>query len=515
MPNDQTFKLKQYLHFSDKLDFFDIKWVSRYVRDPEQVKAHKFFPFIHKPIKQRRFRRSKNGATPKEKSTRIKSEKKRSISYANHLDRCVYSHYASELTKAYEQILLKEPMVNASVLAYRSKEYATRELSTPSMAKEVFDLMKGFPCDRFQIVAMDISSFFDELKHNHVKKSWKEVMGLGNEMPEDHYAVFKNITRYWYVEYYDVFKAFQDHHEAKKTKHLRSSDVEGFCPSVKEFRKRVIDAGLVREPKGRKDKMGIPQGSPISPVLANIYMLEFDRFAAKLLNDLGGHYRRYSDDILLIYKSEDHDKIYEPLLEEIRNGVTQLRVNEAKNQVFQCERLANGLIDLKKEGDLGFEPSNGFEYLGFIFNGKVVRIKSASLSKYYRKMKKSVSRSARFAASMGKKTGQRYIFKNMIFKKHTHLGAKRRLIHKRGPIRPDGKFEMIRTNKMDWGNFISYGQLAARTFEGVDRHAIKHQLSNHMDKVRWEINKKTEKHQLDVVLKSTPLSCRPKIKKPI
>lgn len=88
----------------------------------------------------------------------------------------------------------------------------------------------------------------------------------------------------------------------------------------------------------------------------------------------------------------------------------------------------------------------------------------------------------------------------MIFKKFTHLGAKRRLRHKRGPVDENGKFKMVVTKRMDWGNFMSYAQLSAREFEGNDRKAIKLQIKKHMKKVKSEVKKQTIKRRLNAVI---------------
>lgn len=45
---------------------------------------------------------------------------------------------------------------------------------------------------------------------------------------------------------------------------------------------------------------GIPQGSPISATLANVYMLEVDKLINDMIFGLGGKYMRYSDDFIII-----------------------------------------------------------------------------------------------------------------------------------------------------------------------------------------------------------------------
>lgn len=45
---------------------------------------------------------------------------------------------------------------------------------------------------------------------------------------------------------------------------------------------------------------GIPQGSPISGMLANLYMLEVDKNINELVKAYCGFYMRYSDDFMVV-----------------------------------------------------------------------------------------------------------------------------------------------------------------------------------------------------------------------
>lgn len=495
------FKIKWYLHFSDRIEYSDIGWITKYIQDKSRVAKHKFYPFIRRTTSQRRFRRCKDGESSKDRSNRRCKVKKRPISYANHLDRCIYSYYASLLVRSYETYLAKNKDLSNAVLAYRSKLYSDKNLSNAVFAKDVFDIIRNYPESNFRVLAMDVSSFFDELKHPNIKKSWKGLMGFFDGMPDDHYAVFKNITRYRYVDYHEVFKAFSNNHKKKKPSFLKDTKIDAFAISDVEFRTKIVDAGLIRLPPGQNKKnkipKGIPQGSPISPVLANIYMLSYDERMVELMQSHGGIYRRYSDDILLIYPECKHEEIYKNAIDWLRDSTIDLEISVPKNQMYILSKYEQKLAIIKEEN--GQEVYNsGIDYLGFSFNGEVVRIRSSSLSKYYRKMKRNVARSAFYASSAAsRKVNRRYIYTNQMYKKNTHIGAGRRMKMKRGKLKPNGRYTMVLSKVMNWGNFMSYGQHAAEIFDGVDRLAIKKQLKHHMKKTKEQISRMNKMFKLE------------------
>jgi Reverse transcriptase (RNA-dependent DNA polymerase). len=59
----------------------------------------------------------------------------------------------------------------------------------------------------------------------------------------------------------------------------------------------------------KESKKGIPQGTSISAVLANVYMIDFDKKVCALLKNLGGMYRRYSDDFIIVIPKEKVNRL--------------------------------------------------------------------------------------------------------------------------------------------------------------------------------------------------------------
>lgn len=68
------------------------------------------------------------------------------------------------------------------------------------------------------------------------------------------------------------------------------------CRDGAEFRNRIGRANLIRVNYHK----GIPQDSPLSGLLANIYMLDFDINLKKYLELSHSRYFRYCDDIQLL-----------------------------------------------------------------------------------------------------------------------------------------------------------------------------------------------------------------------
>lgn len=64
--------------------------------------------------------------------------------------------------------------------------------------------------------------------------------------------------------------------------------------------RRFLQGGVLVEGTFEETRVGTAQGSPISPLLVNIFLNEFD----KELTARGLHYVRYADDCIICVKSE-------------------------------------------------------------------------------------------------------------------------------------------------------------------------------------------------------------------
>lgn len=143
---------------------------------------------------------------------------------------------------------------------------------------------------------------------------------------------------------------------------------------VIQWIKRYLKSGVMENGAVMDTEAGSPQGGNLSPLLANVYLNEFDQEFQKR----GVLFVRYADDIVLLAKSERAAK---RLLETSTNyleGKLKLTVNKEKSRVVSVFAIRN------------------FKFLGFGLgrngNGIYVRVHPTSWKKFKSKLKELSSR---------------------------------------------------------------------------------------------------------------------------
>ncbi len=124
----------------------------------------------------------------------------------------------------------------------------------------------------------------------------------------------------------------------------------------KAISKEIIFNGYIDDSYKTK-KIGVPQGLPISNILAEIYMSEFDTM---YLNNKDICYFRYVDDILILCKEEQ----VEILIENIYSKIESLKLSIHD---FETGKSKKGKI------------SDGFIYLGYKYENKSFTVKNDSV----------------------------------------------------------------------------------------------------------------------------------------
>lgn len=382
------FRKRSYLHFDFPISSVKAEQI---VSNPSRVKKHSFFPFITFSVQSHKIK--------KDKLTKeiIKKSKKRPIAYSSHIDSHIYAYYSYILEKNYEeQIKILE--LNDNILAFRKLNKSNIEFALEAFNK----ISSKGDCTA---VALDLSGFFDNLNHRILKEKWCKVLNHEN-LPEDHYVVFKNITKYSSVDKIGLYEKLNISKNNPKYKRRQ------IC-TAKVFRDTVRDSGLIIK---NKNEYGIPQGSPMSALLSNIYMLDFDAEMKKYVSDIDGSYYRYCDDMLFIVPKE-YGKI---IAGEAAQRLSSLKVTLNTDKTEIREFTA-------KNGKLYSDKS--LQYLGFIFDGENIFLRSSSLARFSERMKKGIKLAKATMKSKNKirlarNESPKALFKEKIFARYSHVGKR-------------------------------------------------------------------------------------------
>ena len=113
----------------------------------------------------------------------------------------------------------------------------------------------------------------------------------------------------------------------------------------------------------------------MSAVLSNLLLLEFDLQVNDWVTELGGLYRRYCDDIMVVIPLEHEDLISQLVYYEM----------DQLNQVCNPDKTE---IAHFQGGDSTADHT--LQYLGCTFDGRAIKLRPSSLDRYYGKMRKGV-----------------------------------------------------------------------------------------------------------------------------
>ena len=428
---DIKYTYKKYAHFDKRIRIENAK---KYIENPAKVATHSFYPFIHFTNRWIKYSTA-NG----------RREKPRDLCYAAHMDSYIYQLYAHKLNEAYNYYV-KKHCINKCSIAYRDN----LGKSNIEFAKEVLTFIRK--TGNAYIFVGDFTHFFDELQHNYLKKNILQILGT-ERLSDDLYAIFKNITNYSMVELNDLL----EYHGDITYKEFNKKDVALTPDEFRKFKKGHL--------KSNKNKgYGIPQGSPISSVLSNIYMIEFD----KVLNDFAttnhGIYRRYSDDFIIVIPKSDNIDVKDiwKSIKTTADSIPKLNLQPDKTQAFYIEgqkliNINSLVFDVAKNG------KNVLEYLGFAFNGTDITIRDKTGSKYYYHMYRKVDN----IKKQEKRTKKR-IPKYKLYKRYSHLGS-----HRQGAKN---------------GNFISYIDRCTKVFGPREKVGLI--KKRHWKKIHKRLSKK-------------------------
>lgn len=363
------------------------------ISDPRLIAQHAFFPFLQRNQQWTKF--GKKGEKGK--------EKKRPIRYASRRDSFIFSHYRDLLMPLYEAELCNRGLQEC-VLAYRRIPIAGGRGGKCNIhfAKEAFEAIRSLgDCYAF---ALDIHKFFENLDHEMIRAKWWTLLGLQPDrqgrqlLPNDHFQVFKTVTKYSYI---DVVRAYRELGLVGEKITASGKKVVGYLKDRKAFPLQICSPKEFREKltkfiEQNTDSFGIPQGSPISDLLANLYMIEFDQEINKVILAKGGRYFRYSDDILIVLPSllQDWRNVITQTEEILNKNASHLSIKKEKTQVYRYSLLGKG-PDQSSTILNRASGTDGLEYLGFRYDGKHIYLRNSTVSGIHRKITASANGLAR------------------------------------------------------------------------------------------------------------------------
>ncbi|WP_156008920.1 reverse transcriptase domain-containing protein [Streptococcus ruminantium] len=410
MPKLFTYTSKQYKHIDKKISFSKVR---NYVLNPLCVARHSFLPFIHYDLIFEKYaRQSRNGEIKA-----VVKEKKRSIYYAGHLDSYIYRYYSDMLNEKYD-IWANENNIDDLSVAYRANKHSQSSIHFAANA-----ISKIFESTTSLIVIGDFESYFDMLDYFLLKQRLTKVLKV-NYLSEDWYNIFKSVTKFGYL--------------SKKELEQETTGAKGaYFNNLQEFR----SYRKVHKVQHNTNLFGIPQGSPISGVLANIYAIDFDMEMNQVAIQYGGFYQRYSDDFILVLplKRVNSSRIIDftntilEKIEELSNG-NKIRI--------QKEKLECKLYHQRQIMDIIQFKTSQIDYLGFTFDGLNVKIREKSIGKFYRSARKLIHKSH---VIKQRKALKKLPNRHKIYSLYTDFGV----------------------SKLYRSNFIDYAKRAQRIFDDI------------------------------------------------
>jgi RNA-directed DNA polymerase len=133
---------------------------------------------------------------------------------------------------------------------------------------------------------------------------------------------------------------------------------------------KYLRAGVIVNGQFEQTRKGVPQGGPLSPLLANIVLDDLD----KELERRGHRFVRYADDFIILVKSQ---RAGERVMTSVRRFIERklkLKVNEAKSKVAKIDQTS---------------------FLGFTIVSGKIRWSDAAFAKFKRRIKQLTGRSWR------------------------------------------------------------------------------------------------------------------------
>jgi len=131
---------------------------------------------------------------------------------------------------------------------------------------------------------------------------------------------------------------------------------------------RYLRAGVIENGQWQATTQGVPQGGPLSPLLANVVLHELDTY----LHQSGHRFARYADDFVICVRSRRAAERVQAKVTRFLEQRLKLRVNSNKSRL--C-------------------TSNELEFLGFSFRGTKIAWSDKALHRFKHRIRQLTGRS--------------------------------------------------------------------------------------------------------------------------
>lgn len=445
----EKYKTKGYLHFDERIHIGHMK---ANLLNEDWVASYAFLPFIHFEMNSKRYVTIKEvdelGQVIKRKEQG--KPKSRKIFYAAHKDGYIYKYYGDLLNNAYNKYAV-DNHIDDSVIAYRNNKPGKNNID---FAFEVFNHL--FKFESAVVIASDFTKYFDNISHQTLKRNIGRVLGV-ETLKRDWYQVFKNLTRFTYVDRKDIDMFLEAKYGRTLNKKIKTYKINRIMTSseFRTFKKEYL------KHNPNPDSYGIPQGSSMSAVCSNIHLIDFDKEVIDWCNKRSANamYRRYCDDLIVIIPLErQNTKEFESIRNELFEIIDKYKSDGLDVQPEKTEiRLWDGDYILDEQS----QPSK-LDYLGFVTDGQMIQLREKSLFNYYTRAYRKAKTVKRIEYATGRPGPKR-----SLYDLYTHLGF----------------------DYKDRGNFVTYAYRAHRKMCQLPvKSLIKKQVKRHWGKIHRRLN---------------------------
>ena len=234
---------------------------------------------------------------------------------------------------------------------------------------------------RLWVAECDIRGFFDSVSHAVTRR---ELDGLLAEAgPPD--------TRL--LSFLESFLAGYDYREARARSREQLQRKNILEPDIYDPTKALSEARL---PVRRGSRIGIPQGSALSGVLANVVLTRADRaLQASLAAHQSTFYARYVDDIIVVSTNR---RIARKAINAYRRGLRGLELPDHRPEAIDVESVTTTRsywkAKSKKPYRWSFHGRPGVEWIGFLgyqlTRDGTLRVRRSSIGKELAKQRRVV-----------------------------------------------------------------------------------------------------------------------------